>query len=82
MESTVTRRIEKLLPDAGQWEQRRVIHDAVVRALEGNSSWIETYEATGEIHLPEDASRIDGISEDTFAGVKKVHGVSSKQSPS
>ncbi|KAL5529216.1 hypothetical protein ACEPAG_5190 [Sanghuangporus baumii] len=71
VESLVTCRVKKLLPEPSHWEQRQAVHDAVVRILEGRPSWIETFEATGEVHLPEDTLKVDGVAEDLLARIKQ-----------
>ncbi|KAI5124589.1 hypothetical protein M0805_003108 [Coniferiporia weirii] len=72
VEGLVKRRIKELIPEASEWRRRIAVSDAVICALEDDPSWVELYEITGEVHVPESDAKLSDVSEELIARVKEV----------
>lgn len=66
----VLQRIKGLLTK--QEADETAISELIIRSLERDSSWVDVYEMTGEVHVPELTDRDKELQPDVTARVREV----------
>ncbi|KAH8117364.1 trafficking protein particle complex subunit 10, partial [Phellopilus nigrolimitatus] len=71
VEALVSHQIGEVLPDPSEWKERNAIQELIIHALEGDSSWVELYEITGEVHVPDTDFKAIGVSDELFVRIRQ-----------
>lgn len=70
VESLISRNVKSWLSDVKETQVQNTIQASLIQALENSSSWVDMYECTGELYIPD--VEFGGVFPEYEDRVKKV----------